>query len=446
MFELVFEQGQRDDIEVSFVRPMPETVTNEIAHLPGVVRAEGRRAVRIPPAEAMLPEAPAVYRRPLLERLGLPRIVGVAGRMVLRELFRRPLRTLTSCFAISLATGVIISGRFGDDAMGTLYELVFERSQRDDLEVTFTKVMPASVTTEIAHLPGVVLAEGRRSVPVRVRADQRYRDLVLVGHDDGPSLRSVPLWPMRPFAPPLGGIAMSRKLAQILDVTPGDAVELEILEGDRRTERVVVSALLDDVFGLSLHASLPTLRRLLAEEANVSSVLVSVDPSYERELVARLTDIPRVASINRRVDAMSKFRDQTRYMWATMAILTAMGATIAFGVVYNQARIALSTRSRDLASLRVLGFTRREISAVLLGELATYLIIGIPFGFGIGTVLMDLIAGSADPESYRLPTRASAATFAFAAVITVVASGVSALVVRRRLDHLDLVSVLKARE
>ena len=144
------------------------------------------RAVRVPPAEAMQPEAPAVYRRPLLERLGLPRLVGVAGRMVVRELVRRPLRTALSCFAIALATGVIISGRFGEDAMDTLFELVFERAQRDDIEVAFTDPMPASVTNEIAHLPGVIVAEGRRTVAVRARALSRYRDVALVGHDDGP--------------------------------------------------------------------------------------------------------------------------------------------------------------------------------------------------------------------------------------------------------------------
>jgi putative ABC transport system permease protein len=404
------------------------------------------RAVRVPPAEAMQPEAPAVYRRPLLERLGLPRLVGVAGRMVVRELVRRPLRTALSCFAIALATGVTITGRFGEDAMDTLFELVFEQAQRDDIEVGFSAPMPASVTNEIAHLPGVVAAEGLRTVPVRARALSRYRDVALVGHDDGPSLRSVPQWPMRPFVAPPAGVAVSRKLAEILDVKVGESIDLEVLEGDRRTVRVAISALLDDVFGLSVHASLDTVRRLLDEQGNVTSVLLTVDPDADRALLQRLSEIPRVLSIGRRTEVMAKFHEQTSYMWTTMLILTSMGAIIAFGVVYNQARIALSTRSRDLASLRVLGFTRREISAVLLGELATYVIIGIPFGFLIGDFLMKVIAGTADPESYRMPIDTSAATFAFATVITTAAAAISALVVRRHLDRLDLVSVLKARE
>lgn len=420
-------------------------VASVVAGLSGALLAV-RRAVRIPPAEAMLPEAPAVYRRPVVEQLGLPRVVGVAGRMVVRELLRRPLRTALSCFAIALATAVIITGRFGDDAMGTLFELVFERSQRDDIEVGFTKAMPASVATELAHLPGVVTAEGRRSVAVRAHVDQRYRDVALIGHDDKPSLRSIPQWPMRPFEPPLEGVALSRKLAETLAVGVGGPIELEVLEGDRRMVRVTVSALLDDVFGLSMHASLPTLRRLLDEEGVVTSVLLVVDPRAEHELLERLAEIPRVLSVARRSEVMDKFHEQTRYMWTTMAILTAMGATIAFGVVYNQARIALSTRSRDLASLRVLGFTRREISTVLLGELATYLVVGIPIGFAVGSVLMRLIANTADPETYRLPVEASISTFAFAGLVTTVAALLSALVVRRRIGKLDLVAVLKARE
>jgi putative ABC transport system permease protein len=281
---------------------------------------------------------------------------------------------------------------------------------------------------------------------VRARASSRYRNVALIGHAEGPSMRSVALWPMRPFAAPPAGIAMSRKLAETLDVKVGDVIDLEVIEGDRRTVRVALSALLDDVFGLSVHATLETVRRLLDEQGNVTSVLLRVDPRDEAALLERLTAIPRVLTIGRRTEVMDKFHEQTRYMWTTMLILTAMGAVIAFGVVYNQARVALSTRSRDLASLRVLGFTRREISAVLLGELASYVVVGVPIGFWIGSFLMRVIADTADPESYRMPIDTSAATYALAALTTTAAAAISALLVRRHLDKLDLVSVLKARE
>lgn len=405
------------------------------------------RAVRIPPAEAMLPESPAVYRRPWLEALGLASLVSVSSRMILRELARRPFRAVFSSVAIALATATIISGRFGDDAVAVLFETVFDRAQRDDIEVSFQRPLTAAVTHEIATLPGVVAAEGNRTVGVRVHAGHLYRDVPLTARPfEGRSLRLLPTFPFRTVEPPFGGVIASKKLVETLGIKVGDRVELELLEGDRRTLTVGITSVVDDMFGLNLGASFETLRALLGEEGVVTSVLLVVDPEQEDRLLARLADLPRVLSIARRKDVVEQFHEQTQQMWVTMAILTLMGATIAFGVIYNQARIALSTRSRDLASLRVLGFTRAEISAVLLGELSVYVITGIPLGWWIGHGLVGLIASTADPESYRMPGYVSLATYTFGTVVTLAAAAVSALVVRQRLDRLDLVSVLKARE
>jgi len=251
---------------------------------------------------------------------------------------------------------------------------------------------------------------------------------------------------MRAFAPPAAGVALTKKLAEVLGAEPGSTVALELLEGERRVVDVTVNALVDDMFGLFVHASPETVRRLANESGNVTSVLLVVDPGEDGRLMKGLARLPHVASITRRDDALARFRDQTEYMWVSAAILTLMGATIAFGVVYNQARIALSTRARDLASLRVLGFTRREISSILLGELALYVAVGVPAGWVLGHRIAVLISSTVDPESYRMPAFVSTSTYAFATLVTVLAAVVSALIVRRGLDRLDLVSVLKARE
>ena len=405
------------------------------------------RAVRIPPAEAMQPEAPAVYRRPWLEALGLTSLVGVSARMVLRELARRPLRAALSSFAIALATATIVAGRFGDDAVSVLFETVFDRAQHDDLEVSFQRPLTTAVAHELEALPGVITVEERRTVGVRVHAGHRYRDVPLQGRAfEGRSLRQWPTFPLREVEPPFGGVTASAKLVETLGVSVGDRVELELLEGDRRRITVAITSVVDDMFGLNLGASFETIRSLLREEGVATSVLLVVDPAEEDRLLRRIADLPTVVSIARRKDVVEQFHEQTQHMWVTMAILTLMGATIAFGVIYNQARIALSTRSRDLASLRVLGFTRAEISSVLLGELGVYVAAGIPVGWWVGRRLVGLIASTADPESYRMPAYVSLSTYAFATVVTVAAALLSALVVRRRLDRLDLVSVLKARE
>lgn len=405
------------------------------------------RAVSVPPAEAMRPESPAVYQKPLLERLGLFRLVGVAGRMVLRELFRRPVRAALSCVGVAWATAVVVSGYFAYDSLDLLMTLQFEGAQREDVEVAFLRPVPRGVVTEARHLPGVIEVQPRRAVAVRVGHDNVSRDVVVLAHADYPvPLRSVAQWPPRPLEVPSSGVAVSAKLAELLRVRAGERVTLEVLEGDRRVVEVPVTTLADDMFGLFVYASPDVLRSLLREEGNVSSLLLTTAPEREEALLARLATFPNVASVTRRADVLAQFKEQTEHMWVTTTILTLFGAVIAFGVIYNQARIALSMRARDLASLRVLGFTRAEISSVLLGELAVYVLVGIPIGLFLGQGLMDAIMATADPESYRMPAFASARTFAFAAIVTLLSALVSAFAVRRKLDELDLVGVLKTRE
>jgi putative ABC transport system permease protein len=127
-------------------------------------------------------------------------------------------------------------------------------------------------------------------------------------------------------------------------------------------------------------------------------------------------------------------------------INTLLAGVIAFGVVYNSARIALSERSRELASLRVLGFTRAEISYILLGELSVLTFTAIPLGFIIGYGMCAYISESMKTDLFRIPLVVAANTYSFAAVVVLVAACISGLIVRRRLDHLDLIAVLKTKE
>jgi len=405
------------------------------------------RAVRVPPAEAMRPESPTTYRRPLFEKLGIHRLFGNAARMVLREITRRPLRATLSCVGIALATGVVVAGYFAADSLDILIALQFEGAQREDVEVAFRHPVSSRVVRESAALRGVHEVEARRFVAVRIHAGHRERDVGLMALSErAVPLRTVATWPVRPTRAPAAGIAVSTKLAELLDVRVGDRVSLEMLEGDRRSVDVPIAATVDDVFGLFAYATPETIQRVARDDGPVSSVLLGVEPHSEDALVAKMATMKNVAAISRRSETLARFLEQTKHMWVTTMILTIFGAIIAFGVIYNQARIALSMRSRDLASLRVLGFLRSEISAVLLGELAFYVIIGIPLGCWFGRLLVDLIMSTVDPEGYRMPAIVTARTYAFAATTTIVAALASALVVRRKLDHLDLVAVLKTRE
>jgi putative ABC transport system permease protein len=240
---------------------------------------------------------------------------------------------------------------------------------------------------------------------------------------------------------------LTKTLAEILDLKVGDHVTVEVLEGQRAEHRVRVAALVDEVFGLFGHMRESELARLLGDEGRVSIALLRVDPQYEPVLQRRLRERPDVLGVNRHDATIQMFERQTAgQMRYTTLILTLFASVIACGVIYNNARIALSTRGRDLASLRVLGFRRSEISAILLGELGLQVLVALLPGMYLGRLIAEGLMAQTDPELYRFPVVISAQTYSFAAIVTLGAALLSALLVRRRLDELDLIGVLKSRE
>jgi putative ABC transport system permease protein len=282
---------------------------------------------------------------------------------------------------------------------------------------------------------------------VRLRHGHRFRQTAVTGLVDGAELNRVVDASFDEVRLPPEGLVLSTKLAEILDVERGDTVTVEVLEGARPVRRLAVSDLVEEYMGTAAYMDAGALHRLLREGENLSGAYLLVDPARVEALYARLKAIPAVAGVALTSAAFTSFQET---MDETLGIMiffsTFFAGVIAFGVVYNAARVSLSERSRELASLRVLGFTRGEISYILLGELAVVTLVAIPLGLVIGYGLAALTCWAYDTELYRFPLVVSPRTYAFSAIVVVTAAVVSALVVRRRLDRLDLVEVLKTWE
>jgi putative ABC transport system permease protein len=423
--------------------------TTAIGLVAGVGGALGavRRIAHMPPAEAMRPPTPLSYRRSLLERLGLGSVIGPSAMMVVREIRRRPLRFALSSAGIAMGIGIFIIGRFSTSSFDRLMTEVFPREQQQDTTVMFARALPVRALHELEHVPGVLLAEGQRIVPVRVHAGTRWRDTAITGIPRTSTLRVLLDAGVTPVALPDSGVVMCDRLAAALGIQVGDAVDVELLEGDFSHRRVTVVRLIDEAFGLPIYARADWLSGLMREQPRVSVALLRLDPAQADAVSARLKQLPQVISVTSLARIVDNYNKQIGGSMLIMTlILTLSAAAIATGVVYNNARIALSMRSRDLASLRVLGFTRREISSVLLGELGAQVALGIGLGMFVGRWWALALASTFPAESFHFPTYISPRTYVAAAVIALVSGLASALLVRRKLDSLDLVAVLKSSE
>lgn len=405
------------------------------------------RAARLPPAEAMRPEAPPRYRASLLER-ALPRSwLDQPTRMILRQLSRRPLKAVATVFGIALAGGVLTIGMFQQDALNFMVDQQFALAQRNDIAVSFVEPEGYDALAEIARLPGVYAIEGLRTVGVRLRSGPRSVLTGLEGQPPGARLKRVLDTRARPQTLPAGGLLLTEFLAQMLGVVRGDLVEVEQLQGARRHFSVPVAGTVQEFIGINAYMDLDALNALLGEGERVSSALLLIDPVYEAELYRLLEDRPGIAAVGSRKAAIQNFyQTMAESLLIFTFIATLLAALIAFGVLYNTARISLGERGRELASLRVLGFTRGEVAYILVGELALLTFAAIPVGWMVGAGLVQVIVAGLQSELYRVPAYLSIKTFASATTVVLVAALLSALIVIHRVRHLDLVEVLKTRE
>ncbi len=406
-----------------------------------------RRAVRLAPAEAMRPEAPAGFRAGLFERLQLLQAAGPALRMLVRNVARKPVRALLSITGIALAVGLMLAGRFTYDAVNHLLSVHFDHTQRDDATVLFNEALAAAAGFDLARLPGVLRAETFRLAPARLSNGQRSKRVEITGLAPDASMRRLVGRNLEQASLPAEGLVLGSKLAQILGVTAGMPLQVEILDGARSSARIAVAALVDEMLGLNAYMDQDALARLLREDRAISGAWLRVDPQAAGELYARLKRMPAVAGVAIRGVMQQSIRDtMDRSFVFFSAILLGFACVIVAGMVYNGARIALSERGHELASLRVLGFAHREIVAIFIGEQALLTLIAIPAGLATGYGLCALLVPVFDREMFRLPLVIAAPTWVYPVLAALASAAVSGLAVARRLRTLDLVAVLKTRE
>jgi len=405
------------------------------------------RAATLRPAQAMRPEPPASYRETWVEKLGLKRWLSQPTRMIIRHIQRRALKSMLTLLGVAMACGIILTGLFQRDTVSYMVNIQFGMAQREDLSVTFTEPTAYRARFDLLGLPGVQHVEVFRAVPVRLRNGHRSYRTGIRGVEPGGDIQRLLDADLRPVALPSDGIMLTDFLAKMLDLRVGDRVVVEVLEGNRPVRETIVAGLVREYLGVSGYMDLAALNNFMREGPTLSGAYLSVDSAQLQSLYAQLKGMPRIAGVAERAQEIRNFN---RVMKETMLfftyVATVFAVIIAFGVIYNSARIALTERGRELASLRVLGFTRAEIAYILLGELGILTLFAIPLGLKLGEWMCYYIAHTMQNDLFRVPVVLVPQTYAFAAAVVLVSAILSGLAVRRRLDQLDLIAVLKTAE
>jgi putative ABC transport system permease protein len=416
----------------------------------GTLNAIGQ-AVRLAPAEAMRPPAPARFRPTVVERAGLTGLP-TGLRMILRHVERRPWRSTLTVAGTAAAVAIVVLGNFFRDAIDFIVDTQFSLALRGDMMVFLQEPDASAVALALARLPGAVRAEPQRTLLVTLVNGHRRERSQIRGYESDAELARVIDRSQRAARPGRGGLVLTDRLAAKLGLRVGDLVQVEVLEGRPRTLWLPVEGTVQEMMGTAALMERSALNHAVGDGDLANAFVLAVpgagtQRAVEIAALEALREQPRAAGAFSKATMLRNMQEvSARNIRIMSSVLTFFAAVVAVGVVYNHARIALAERTWELASLRVLGFTRGEVSALLLGEGALTLVLALPLGMVLGNGLVHAVAALMRSDQFHFPVVILPRTYAWAALCVLAAGVGSALVVRRRVDRLDMVAALKTRE
>ena len=406
-----------------------------------------RDAAKLPPAEAMRPPEPPTYRRNALLDGKLGRWFDQPTRILFRQISRWPLRSAATSVGVGLSVGVLIMAMQWMDSIDHLARTHFYDAQRQDFMIGLVEAEARRARFDFAQLPGVLAVEPARIVPADLYHGLHHHRGSVQGVPPGAELQPIYDASGRVIEPPDSGLVLGTKLAEKLAIEVGDELRVEILEGRRPIVTLPVVGLVETYIGVPAYMNLNALDRLMRERPSLEYAQLVVDESRQDELFRVLKDTPRVAAVMSRKAAVDTFYEtMAESLMVFVSFFAAFAVALGFGVVYNSARIALSERGRDLATLRVLGFTRQEIAYILLGEVGLLIFVALPLGCIAGQLLAWMMTSIFETELFRIPLVLESTTYGIAMLTVLASAAVSAGLVRHQVNNLDLIGVLKTRE
>jgi putative ABC transport system permease protein len=405
------------------------------------------RATQLPPAAALAPPAPTSFGRLGRGVERLARSMDGKTRMVARRIARFPRRAATTVIGISLALALLITSQHFPLSMNYIVDVTFGVAQRMDATLSFAETADEQILTEVRRLPGVLTVEPLRAAEVIFSAGHRERRESVMGIPEDAYLYRVLDVEMRgvPIRP--DGITLSHTLANRLGVGVGDTVRMQATDGHRAVAELPVVAVVKPFLGGAAYMEINALSRALREPGRASAAYVLFDESQRDTLNRRVKELPMIAGVSfldNASDSMRKMLSEGSGFFSYMFVV--FSCLMAGGVAFSSARVTFAEQERDLATLRVLGFGRREVSYVLLAEIGVLLLIALPVGVVLGAALSRWLMTQFQTELFTFPYVTNSVAYARSALFVALAVIAAALGVRRGVDRLDMASVLKSRD
>ncbi|WP_291516053.1 ABC transporter permease [Bdellovibrio sp. ArHS] len=399
------------------------------------------------PAEAMRPPAPAKFSQSVFEKWQLLQFKDIQTKMILRNVLAKPWRTFLSILGVSAAIGILINGSFWTDMVDFMVQRQFRESSHEDMEISFLHPRKEDVIQELARIKGVYLIEGLRTAPVKMTYKNIEKITVINSRENADSLRPMIDKEGMHLQPKENQVILSQYFNKKYGIKVGDTVYFELTDRSKPKFSAVVGGFIEDVVGASVYANKSDLHRWLSEQPNINTVYLKVDPRWNNEVYIKLKEFPEVASIGVRKLLLESFTKNLSDMIQTFTVVLVLFAmTISAAVLFNMARITLSEKSWELASMRIMGFDIPETFRVLYLELGFQVLAALFPGLALGYGLSYLSTVWIHTDTFSFPLVINTETYAKAIVTIVIIYAVTGFFLYKKVRSLSMAEALKVRD
>lgn len=405
-----------------------------------------RGILSLNPAQSMRSEPPRVSGRIWLERwTWLWRKLDNYWRMSVRTVWRNGWRSFFTMVGVMFAAGMLIIAFFADDSMDYMLTQHFAFEKSYDYMIRFTEPIKDYEILSVSRLDGVLKAEPLLEVPVRVSFAGREEDDLLLGMRPDATLKTVFNEDGHRLVIPQDGVVMNDITAKKLGVTVGDRVMIEtrMRSGASREASLKVLGINHQMIGAGSYVSLNQANQVLGENRVVTAVMLKVDPGKAASIEKELNRMTGVSSFQSRQRELAGFEKQMGYMIYFVVIMVSFAAILGFAIVYNSSVIGFSERQRELALLKVMGFSDREVGGLLLRETLLQSIPGVLLGLPLGRMMSQWYVAAISTDTFSFPVVVYPRTYIISGIIGVLFVLVAHWFASRGIKHIEPTELLK---
>ena len=403
---------------------------------------------KIMPSEAMREKSPQSGKKIIVEKIDLIwRNISYLEKIIIRNLFRYKKRALLISIGVIFSSAILLVALSMSDSMNFMIKQQYGNIQDYDIKVKLSKLISVEELNNIKNITHVKELEPVLETGVEISNGWKSKNVGFTALVKDPQMYKVEDKNGNAISIPKNGILISEKLANTLGVKVNDSVNIKFYFPGKDKKEMVVKGIVVQYLGLSTYTSMDNLNGILGEGMIASSAVLKLDNiNFENEVKDKLRDMPNVTSVESKTDSLNALLKTMGGMEASIGVYIILSGILLIAVLYNIATINIFERQRELATLKVLGFTNNEVKKLIFNEnyiiVIFGMIIGLPFGKWLGAYLM----ASSSTDAYTIPYIIEIKTYIIAIILTLLFTAITNLTLMKKIKALDMIEVLKNKE